>query len=128
MYMNIFLEMVTFVCIFFSGDPVCDSPFVDNPVDLSHKPRSPPHTGRFIMYTVLAVVALVVISVTIFLGLQYFTLGRCAIRSSTSNLLVDGNGVVKYSSLTDKDNEGLMSEDETPRANSKKSYITYDSD
>jgi len=59
----------------------------------------------FISIVIFGILTCVVLYFVIFLILQYRSNGRCIWQSSSSALLVDGNGVIEYSALSDKDRD-----------------------
>jgi len=94
-----------------SGQPKCDNL---NEIELTttkSERKAEVHGTRFITVVVIAILGAIVLYLVTFLSLQYRSHGRCVWQSSGSSMLVDGNGSVEYSSLTDKDTDTLFASD-----------------
>lgn len=67
---------------------------------------------NFLVLAVGGILGSVAFFVLMFMFLQYRSHGRCVWETSSSAILVDGNGFVQYSSLTDKDTDTLFEADD----------------
>lgn len=109
---------------------MCDLSYI-HVTATSPQPSSKESHRSFILFTVITAVSLVVIAVVIFVFLQYRSNGHCSISSGSGALLVDGGGVIEYTSLAGKETT-LFSAEDGLLANGfdrdEKNYLDYDSD
>lgn len=115
--------------------PICDESYwISTEEDLSDSLFITQTHSRVIAVVVISIIALIAVSVTIFVFLQYRSHGRCVIRmGKSSSILVDGGGVVEYTSLAGKE-PALFSAEDGLRSGTynstvdDKNYLSYDSD
>ncbi|XP_067939674.1 furin-like [Watersipora subatra] len=93
-------------------------------------PKSESSTRTLVFIAVIGIFASIALYIVVFVTLQYRSYGRCAWQTSSSTLLIDGGGIIEYSSLTDKDDNVHFSADDQMNVqySKSKSKMLNDSD